>query len=308
MKDDTRPLVSICCTTYNHETYIEDAIKGFLMQQVDFPIEILIQDDASTDATAEIVRSYAQKHSGLIKPYYEAENLYSKGVKPLPRLLSRARGSFIAICEGDDFWTEPSKLYKQVRFLESHSDVFVCGHAVAQVDACGNLLSQSKFGIHEDRILSQDDLAYGLGLPTLSVLFRNQVIVPTVDAPNGDTILWAFFSNYGSGFISREVMGVHRVHPGGVWSSRDARARVDALAVTYAVLPSVVHPRRKSLAYCRLLGFSLKRDYRWRRRARNASWAVFMMVRWLRPRAAVYLTRRALGWLFQTMKRRRRKH
>lgn len=98
------PLVSICCTTYNHENFIREAIKGFLIQKTNFPVEIIIHDDASTDGTAIIVKEYADKHPELIIPIFQKENQYSKGVKPfLNYLIPKARGKYIDVCEGDDY-------------------------------------------------------------------------------------------------------------------------------------------------------------------------------------------------------------
>jgi len=117
------PIVSICCITYNHEKYIRDAIEGFLMQKTNFTFEILIHDDASTDKTAEIVREYEQKYPQLIKPIYQTENQYSKGINPgVEFLFPRARGKYIALCEGDDYWIDPLKLQKQVDFLEANPE------------------------------------------------------------------------------------------------------------------------------------------------------------------------------------------
>lgn len=109
------PLVSICCITYNQENYIRDAIEGFLMQRTTFPIEIIIHDDASTDNTAKVVNEFAEKHPDLIVPIYQTINQYSQGIKPWPNFVfPRARGKYIALCEGDDYWTDPLKLQKQV--------------------------------------------------------------------------------------------------------------------------------------------------------------------------------------------------
>jgi len=111
MSDD--PIVSICCITYNHEKYIRDAIEGFLMQKTLFPIEILIHGDASTDKTADIIKEYEVKYPDIIKPIYQTENQFSKGVSiSATYQFPRARGKYIAICEGDDYWTDPHKLQK----------------------------------------------------------------------------------------------------------------------------------------------------------------------------------------------------
>lgn len=118
------PLVSVCCITYNHAQFIRKCLDGFLMQQTDFPIEILIHDDCSTDGTTEIIREYEAKYPNLIFPLYEEENQYQQGKAGEIDFYNyrRARGKYIAYCEGDDYWIDPLKLQKQVDFLESHKD------------------------------------------------------------------------------------------------------------------------------------------------------------------------------------------
>jgi glycosyltransferase involved in cell wall biosynthesis len=117
------PLLSVCCITYNHELYIRDTIEGFLIQKTTFPIEIIIHDDASTDKTAEIIKGYFVKFPDLIIPVLQAENQYSKGIKAYSSYVwPQACGKYIALCEGDDYWTDPFKLQKQVDFLESNPD------------------------------------------------------------------------------------------------------------------------------------------------------------------------------------------
>jgi len=117
------PIVSVSCATYNHEKYIRKTLEGFLMQRTQFRFEILINDDASTDGTPNIVREYEHKYPDLIFPLYQKENQYSKGIVISPTYnWPRARGKYIALCEGDDYWTDPLKLQKQVDFLENNPD------------------------------------------------------------------------------------------------------------------------------------------------------------------------------------------
>ena len=106
--ENVRPTVSICCITYNHAPYIRSALDGFLMQETDFAYEILIHDDASTDGTADIIREYTARYPDIIKPILREENQYSKGISNISIFnFPRARGEFIAMCEGDDYWTDP---------------------------------------------------------------------------------------------------------------------------------------------------------------------------------------------------------
>lgn len=121
------PLVSIRCTAYNHELYIAQALDGFLTQKTDFPFEVIIHDDASTDKTADIIRKYEEKYPKIIRPIYETENQYSKHDGSLNKIINKASGGkYIAICEGDDFWIDPYKLQKQVDFLENNPEFGMC--------------------------------------------------------------------------------------------------------------------------------------------------------------------------------------
>ncbi|WP_432205322.1 glycosyltransferase family 2 protein (plasmid) [Cetobacterium somerae] len=127
-------VVSICCITYNHENYIEDALNGFLNQKVNFKYEILIHDDASTDRTSEILKEYEKKYPELIKVIYQNENQYSKGKYVSRFLYERAKGKYIAKCEGDDYWINENKLQKQVDFLEKNFEYIATYHNVLVVD------------------------------------------------------------------------------------------------------------------------------------------------------------------------------
>lgn len=115
--------VSICCLTYNHRNFIEKCLEGFLSQKVNFPYEILIHDDASTDGTADIIREYERKYPDIIKPIYETENQWEKGRRGSAVFnFPRAKGEYIALCEGDDYWIDKDKLQKQVSFLDENPD------------------------------------------------------------------------------------------------------------------------------------------------------------------------------------------
>lgn len=128
--NDLQPLVSICCLSYNHAPYIRKCLDGFLMQETTFPIEILLHDDASTDGTDDIVREYAEKYPDKLFPLFEEENKFSQGYGGKMDFFNynRACGKYIATCEGDDYWTDPLKLQKQVDFMESHPEYSVCFH------------------------------------------------------------------------------------------------------------------------------------------------------------------------------------
>ena len=121
--DDNKVLVSIKCTVYNHEPYLRQCLDGFVIQKTNFRFEAIVHDDASTDGSAAIIREYAEKYPDIIKPIYETENQYSSRI-----INAHMHGKYIAFCEGDDYWTDPLKLQKQVDWLEEHDD-YVMSHS-----------------------------------------------------------------------------------------------------------------------------------------------------------------------------------
>lgn len=134
-------LVSVICTAYNHERYIKKAIESFLMQRTTFRFEVLINDDASTDMTASIIREYENRYPEIIKATYQKVNLYSQGIAPGYVLFQQAKGKYIAVCEGDDFWTDPDKLEKQVSFLEENPDYSLCAHSAFYAKENGDIIN-----------------------------------------------------------------------------------------------------------------------------------------------------------------------
>ncbi len=124
-----KPLVSVYCLAYNHEKYIKDALEGFVHQETNFPYEVIVHDDASTDKTKSIIMEYAEKYPDTIIPIYQSENQYSKGGSIFSQfILPLLRGKYIAVCEGDDYWCDMYKLQKQVNWLEKHEEYSLCVH------------------------------------------------------------------------------------------------------------------------------------------------------------------------------------
>ena len=124
------PLVTIICLTFNQEQYIRDCFDGFFSQQTSFPFEILVYDDASTDATPEIIEQYVSCYPDVIRPTFYKKNNYSQGLGyvGLYTGIKEAKGKYVAYCEGDDYWCDPNKLQRQVDFLEANQDFIICAH------------------------------------------------------------------------------------------------------------------------------------------------------------------------------------
>lgn len=239
--DITKPVVSICCIAYNHERFIEDALEGFLIQETDFPFEIIIHDDASTDKTADIIGEYKKRYPKIITPIYQKENQYSKGQKPLiDFVLPRAAGKYVALCEGDDYWTGPYKLEKQINFLEANPDYVMCYHNAKIIDENGDLISQSKLPNELKRDFSKEELIQGKMILTLAICFRN-IIREYPDeiykVLNGDKFLTSLLGNTGRGKYMPDIDdAVYRKQPGAIWSKLDEITQVYHNGVTRAWL------------------------------------------------------------------------
>lgn len=140
------PVVSICCIAYKHEKFIRECLDGFVMQKTNFPFEVIVHDDASPDKTADIIREYEEKYPDIIKPIYQTQNQFSQKIKPLwEYVFPRARGKYMAICEGDDFWCDPGKLQMQYDFMESHPDYSLCMHGKYVLDHFNKYLYSAAF-------------------------------------------------------------------------------------------------------------------------------------------------------------------
>lgn len=128
-------MVSIYCLAYNHEKYIRDALDGFVMQKTNFRFEVLIHDDASTDATPDIIAEYANRYD-FIKPVFQKENKYQQGISIEKNyFFPITNGKYIAYCEGDDFWTNPNKLQNQVDYMVANPDCSMCCHSYSKIKA-----------------------------------------------------------------------------------------------------------------------------------------------------------------------------
>ena len=173
----TKPLVAINCLVYNHEPYLRDCFEGFVMQQTNFPFVAIVHDDASTDNSAAIIREYEEKYPDIIKPIYETENQYSKRDGSLERIMNEAleatTARYVAICEGDDYWTDPLKLQKQVDYMEANPDCTCYAHNSLMLNT-----KTHEIGLFNDKLLCMHDYTLEQFImrnwftPTQSLLYR----------------------------------------------------------------------------------------------------------------------------------------
>lgn len=212
---DAPLMVTIRCITYNHEPYIRQCLEGFVMQRTNFRFEAIVHDDASTDGTAAIIREYAEKYPDIIKPLYETENQYSKHDGSLGRIMdAHMRGKYIAMCEGDDYWTDPLKLQKQVDFLEAHPDYGMTFGKVRQYVQQTGRYAKREFG---QAIPSVEALFRANTVPTPTVLYRKVLrenYQKEVDASGwllGDYPFWLYIAIHAKTHFMNQVLAVYRV-------------------------------------------------------------------------------------------------
>lgn len=227
------PLVSICVITYNHEKYIRQCLDGIFMQIVDFPFEVLVHDDASPDRTADIIREYEAKYPGILKPIYQTENQYSQKILVNRFNTERARGKYIAFCEGDDYWTDSNKLQMQVDFLEQHPEYAGTAHNVRVVDENGNDVPGRGYPWepYPEHIFSKNDIEL-CQLPGQSASLISKNIFASMDGKTkeeyyalpviGDQKRAMLVTLYGNIYCFNNIMSVYRYClTGNSWSARN---------------------------------------------------------------------------------------
>ena len=228
MKEDLSPvMVSIRCLVFNHEPYLRQCLDGFVMQQTNFRFEAIVHDDVSTDGSVAIIREYAEKYPDIIKPVLETENQYSKGGGRLNMIVDKyIRGKYVAICEGDDYWTDPLKLQRQYDFMESHPDCSLCFHANNELYPSGEVKVHRPSIVKEIYTL-EDAVGVGGGFMATNATFARWDYLRQEgrhdfwrNSPIGDLPMMLYFASKGNiGYID-EVMSVYRMQVAGSWSAR----------------------------------------------------------------------------------------
>lgn len=233
------PLVSIRCLVYNHEPFLRECLDGFIMQKTNFAFEAIVHDDASTDKSAAIIREYAGKYPDIIKPIYETENQYSKRDGSLSRIMNAAihpAVKFIAMCEGDDYWTDPYKLQKQVDFLEQNEEFTLCSHRYSifnqvsqefKTDYLTGLFA-SRPAIQSGIVFEQKEYIDYPYMQTMTVVFnRNKCDFDLYMRlkSKGDLALFYCCLQNGKGFCMNENMAVYRISEAGVYSLKPVREK-----------------------------------------------------------------------------------
>ena len=250
------PRLSVLVVTYNHAPYIRECMDSILMQETDFPFEVIVHDDASTDETADIICEYVEKFSGKIFPILQSQNQYSAGHLPMEFLLPKVRGEYTAYCEGDDYWTDPLKLQKQVDILDSHPECVAVFHDFMNYDQTQGILRPRSHPEVEGEgfwVDSYWDSRHWITQPLTTVYrtkVRRELDLPPYEYLR-DIHVYYHLLKKGRGYWMNVPMGVYRWHPGGMWNQFDERNKHKIKTRVYSELyrfnPDDPYARKKYL-------------------------------------------------------------
>ena len=238
-------MVSVCVLSYNHENYIRQCLDGIMMQEVSFPIEVIIHDDASTDKSQQIIQEYVQKYPDIVKPIFQKENQYSKRKSIVGHFLfPKCTGKYVALCEGDDYWTDPLKLQKQVDFMESHPEYSFCCHRFVIYEQNKNIYRQEyAHAYYQDgkNLEITENLFLNVWVTmTLTSLYRRDAAEKAISTclekyhDTKDVYLFYELLQLAKGISLNQNMGVYRWHDKGVAIGQDSVSRYKNGVDTYA--------------------------------------------------------------------------
>lgn len=218
----TSPFCAVWMVTYNHEKYLGQAIEGVINQKTNFPVKLFIGEDCSTDKTREICIHYAEKYPDKVTLLLNPKNNILKNALNTYNACFQSGANYIAMCEGDDYWTDPLKLQKQIDFLEANKDFSICFHAMNFINESNPEQVPTPAYLKKPEITTIEDLCLGNYIYTASCVFRNGLI-PTLPEwyckfPLGDWPLHLMNAEHGKIKFINEKMAVYRIHGKGIWS------------------------------------------------------------------------------------------
>jgi glycosyltransferase involved in cell wall biosynthesis len=248
------PKLSVLMVTYNHELFIAQAIESVLMQETDFPVELVIGEDCSTDGTREIVKRYAVLHPEIIRPVLHEKNVGMSN--NFESIRKSSRGSYIAFLDGDDYWTSPRKLQSQVDFLDSHPDHAMCATRFWNVQDDNPTGTPIPSPIEKESGSLEDILRWNYIL-TCTVVYRAALIQeippPFMKIRNADMALWTMLAERGRVGYINEIMAAYRMHGGGIWVGASMENKISSLEYTIDTIHAYLgnrHPRLHRESLC----------------------------------------------------------
>ena len=258
--------------TYNHERYIAQAIESVLMQKTTFPIELVVGEDCSKDGTRALISHYAALRPDIVRPILHERNV-GMGANAAA-VAAACRGEFIAVLEGDDYWTHPLKLQRQVDWLDAHPDSPLCFHDVDLLDDnSGNITGRNCIP-KPPELVTIDELLVANRIPTCSVVYRRSAQPPEHSAlaglPMQDWPTWILMTRRGPAGYIDESWACYRMHNGGAWSTIDSIKQRQKIVGVYEVLRPILGPDREAAVdaakkrLCEQLVYELVGLGRWR--------------------------------------------
>ena len=238
---NTIALVDVNLITYNHEKYVAKAIESILQQKTSFVYRLIIGDDCSTDKTQSIIREYADKYPERIQTVLLAEH---RGIQHKNRIgievLRLNTAKYVALLDGDDYWTDPYKLQKQVDFLEGHPECSMCFHNVQMFYDDGSQPSKNLHPPNQKNFATVEDVINGLVPLPCTAMFRTKLLGDLPDSfykvPNADWMMWVILGQQGYIGYLGEVMAAYRAHAYGIWSRLTGQQRVTNHIETYKAI------------------------------------------------------------------------
>ena len=240
-------LVSVLCPTYNQKKYIAQCLDSVLGQETDFAFEVIVKDDCSTDGTSDIIREYAERYPDRVRPLILEENYFSQGKTSVSfvRMFNMIRGKYFAVCEGDDFWTDPKKLQIQADFMEAHPDYSMCCHSSYLANEDGSLRTDKFFRSGtESGDLSTEKIISGWAMATNTVLIRTssreEILVPFQGkCVNEDYGMEVYAALKGKVYYLDRMMSAYRMNASG------------SITASYKVNPELLKGR--TFEFCNML-------------------------------------------------------
>jgi glycosyltransferase involved in cell wall biosynthesis len=247
--------LSVVVTAYNHEKYVAQALDSILMQETTFRYEIVIGEDGSADKTRTIVKEYKRRHPNKVVLLLNDTkkrrpiNGIPSGKRNFSNCLQHARGEYVAILEGDDYWTDPQKLQKQVSFLDKGKGNVACFHPVLREYVDNSRPVELALRHRQETAYSADDMLFISGIAPCSLVFRNSALDGFPEwfyqCPSGDKALFCLLACHGKFAYLDEAMATYRVHQGGAWSGQSARSRIKSSLRTWELIQENLYPARK---------------------------------------------------------------
>lgn len=257
-KKSETPVLSVFSWAFNHKDFIRESIESILVQRTNFKVEIIIHDDASSDGTKEIIKEYQNKYPFLFNNILQEENQWSQGKSVMTPLIEKPKGKYIALTHGDDYWTDPHKLQKQVDFLEANTDYTLVYHPCMEMKnemIRKEILNYSK----NNYDITVEELLKFNKIHTPSVVFKSSVFPPPdwfINCPVGDYPLWILLGLKGKIRCIVEYMSVYRIHIDSTWSSQNLKYRIIKLLIVLDFISKELNENQN-----KILSKNFKKNY-----------------------------------------------